>query len=325
MAHEISVRADGTAEAFFAMKPAWHGLGQVLDHAPDSRTAMAAAGLDWRVAKVPLKTDEGSEVPDWFATVRRDSGDVLGVVGAKYRIVQNSEAFEFLDGLLQDGVIRYESAGALRGGRIVWALARMPSVDEIVPGDKSFRYILFSTSHDGSASLHAIPTSVRVVCANTFRVATARDVGFRHTGDVDQKLKIARMYLSQFDEKFTLFRDHARVLASTGWTNEQARDYIERLFPTVEAQGRSRTIRETKVSEVRTNLRNPRNSLPGIKGTWWSLFNAVTEAVDHSERRSRKTAAARETRMLSVTNGQGADFKERAFKHALEMAGVAVA
>jgi phage/plasmid-like protein (TIGR03299 family) len=307
------------------MQPAWHGLGQVLDHAPDSKTAMTAACLDWRVEKVPLMTDEGTAVPDWFATVRRDTGSVLGVVGAKYRIVQNADAFEFLDGLLQDGVIRYESAGALRGGRIVWALARMPSVDAIVPGDNVLRYILFSTSHDGSASLHAIPTSVRVVCANTFRVATARDVGFRHTGDVASKLAVARMYLSQFDEKFTLFRDHARILATSGWTNEQAREYVERLFPQVEADGRSRSIREAKVAEVRTNLRSPRQNLPGIKGTWWALFNAVTEFVDHSERRSRKTRQAKETRMLSVTNGQGADFKDRAFRYALEMAGVSAA
>ena len=130
-------------------------------------------------------------MPDHFATVRTDSGDVLGVVGKRYRIVQNRDAFGFLDSLLQDGIMKYESAGALRGGRQVFLLARMPSVDEIVPGDNSLRYVLFSTSHDGTAAIHAVPTSVRVVCANTLRIATASSVGFRHTDDVKAKLDSA--------------------------------------------------------------------------------------------------------------------------------------
>lgn len=324
MAHEISTSSNGTSEAFFALQPAWHGLGTVLDHAPDSRTAITAAHLDWRVSRVPLKTDEGTEVPEHFATVRRDTGDILGVVGSKYKVVQNAEAFDFLDGLLQDGVIKYESAGALRGGRVVWILARMPSVDGIVAGDNVLRYVLFSTSHDGTGSIHAIPTATRVVCANTLRIATAKDIGFRHTANVKTKLEVARKYLSQFDEKFTLFRDHARVLASTAWTPETAKEYIQRLFPEIENPGKGRTIRENRVAEVRAALRNARNNLPGIKGSWWSLFNAVTETVDHSERRSMEKLSARENRMLSTIDGVKADFKERAFANALELAGVAV-
>jgi phage/plasmid-like protein (TIGR03299 family) len=152
----------------------------------------------------------------------------LGVVSDRYKIVQNTDAFNFLDSLLQDGVIRYESAGALKGGRVVWALARMPSQDEIAPGDVSRRYILFSTTHDGSGSVHALPTSVRVVCANTLRIATASDCGFRHTGDVAKKLEFARQYLSQFDEKFTLFRDKARVLAQRHYSPQQSRDFMSR-------------------------------------------------------------------------------------------------
>ena len=206
---------------------------------------------------------------------------LLGIVGNRYRIVQNREAFDFLDGLLQDGVMRYESAGALRGGRIVWLLARLPSVDTIAEGDDTLRYVLFNTSHDGSASIHAIPTSVRVVCANTLRIATAGDIGFRHTANVASKLEFAKKYLSQFDEKFTLFRDKARTLATRRYSPDDAKGYIETLFPPVKEIGRSRSIRENKVNAVRANFRNSRQSIPSIKGTWWSLFNAVTEAVDH--------------------------------------------
>lgn len=259
MAHELSFALNGTAEAFYALKPAWHGLGTVLDHAPTSAEAITAAQLNWRVSLEEIRTASGKIVPDHYATVRSDTGAVLDCVGDKYSVVQNQEAFDFLDSLYQDGLIKYESAGALRGGSRVWLLARMPSVDEIAPGDVSNRYILFATSHDGSASLHAIPTSVRVVCANTLRVAIASDVGFRHSGNVQKKMDYARQYLSQFDEKFTLFRDKARRLAELQFTPEQARDYIEELFPSAGREGRSKSIpgEQGERGAVRSPIQSP--------------------------------------------------------------------
>lgn len=318
MAHELSFDSNGNAEAFFAMKPAWHGLGTVLDHAPNSADAMIAANLDWQVSKVPLRTDEGADVDGWYATVRRDTGAVLGVVSDKYRIVQNRHAFDFLDGLISDGELRYESAGALKGGRVVWLLARMPSDDEILPGDISRRYVLFSTSHDGSQAIHAIPTSVRVVCANTLRLATSTDKGLIHTGDMKQKLLRAKQYLSQFDEKFTLFRDNARLLATRSFTPEQSREYINALFPEVPA-GRSKSNRDNKLIQVRSNFVNARNTLPGMKGTWWQLLNSVTELVDHDRRKDYRQRDSQEARLLSTTDGTGADFKAEAFRLALAM------
>lgn len=320
MAHEIS-SVNGVSEAFFSLKPAWHGLGTVLDHAPTSAEAITAAHLDWRVALRPLSTPEGRTVPDHFATVRTDTGDILGVVGNRYQIVQNREAFEFLDSLLQDGLIKYESAGALRGGRIVWLLARMPSVDQIAAGDNTLRYILFSAAHDGTGAIHAIPTSVRVVCANTHRVAIANSVGIRHTGNVAAKLEAAKQYLSQFDSQFTLFRDKARILATRRYTEAQAKAYINELFPPVAEPGRSRSIRDAKVEQVRSNFRNSRQSIPAIKGTWWSIFNAVTESIDHDRRSRLNTRERRETRMLSNVDGNGAAFKSAAFDLAVKLAG----
>ncbi len=320
MAHEIS-EINGIAEAMYANVPAWHGLGKTLDHAPDSAEAIRAAHLEWQVSMEPVYTKAGVEIPDTFATVRSDTSAVLGVVGARYQIVQNREAFDFLDSLLQDGVMKYESAGALRGGRIVWLLARLPSVDTIAEGDDSLRYVLFSTSHDGSASIHALPTSVRVVCANTLRLATLGDVGFRHTGNVQEKLNFARQYLSQFDTKFTLFRDQARILATRRYTPEQAQEYIATLFPVVSKDDspRGHTIREKKVSAVRDNFKNARNTLPSIKGTWWALLNSVTESIDHTGKELDENG--REMRMISLMDGNGADFKSKALELALTMAG----
>jgi len=324
MAHELSFFGNN-AEAFYALKPAWHGLGTVLDYAPTSEHAIEAAHLDWRVSLEPLQTETlgGIAVPDNFATVRSDTRQVLGVVSDKYKLIQNHQAFAFLDSLIESGDMRYESAGALKGGKVVWILGRMPEDDEIADGDISHRYVLFSTSHDGSAAIHAVPTSTRVVCANTLRIAVAGDKGIRHTGDVRGKLDVARRYLSQFNAGFALFRDQSRLLAQRRFTNEQAREYIDTLFPEVREFNRARSNREKKLSQVRKNYANPRQNMASIKGTWWALLNSVTELVDHAPQTRRSSSRdAQETKMMSALDGTGASFKTEAYKLALKMASV---
>jgi len=320
MAHEISVTEDGVEEAAYANDPAWHGLGTVVRGATDSKTMITAAHLDWRVDLVPLKTECGLAVPDKFATVRNEPRAILGVVGDRYRPVQNSEAFEFLDNLTMDGVMRYESAGALYGGRVVWVLARMPSVDVAADGDKMLRFVLFKTSHDGRSKVTAIPTSVRVVCANTLAVAMSghSGEGFVHSGDVKKKLEQARRYVSQFDRAFDLFRDKAQVLATRRYTTSQAVDYLEKLFPTPDEDGAALNARQRRVAAIRGALVNRSNTLESVCGTWWSLLNAVTETVDHDDK-VRKTREQREHKFLSVVEGVGADLKQRALDVAVQM------
>jgi phage/plasmid-like protein (TIGR03299 family) len=129
-----------------------------------------------------------------------------------YRVVQNKDAFRCLDDLLKDGIMKSESAGALRGGRTVWVLARMQSVDTVAEGGELQRYILWLNSHDATGALFAIPTRVRVVCSNTAALAIRGKRRIRHIGDMDAKLKQAHKLLSKADEQFTDFRSKAQVL-----------------------------------------------------------------------------------------------------------------
>ena len=146
----------------------------------------------------------------------------------------------------------------------------MPTVDVVAADDTLNRYVLFTTSHDGKACLHVIPTSVRVVCANTYRAAVKEDKGYRHTGDMQRKLELARQYVSQFDEAFTLYRDNARRLAEMPIGSELEKRYIETLFPVVkETPGkpnRSKSIRDNKVQKVRDNGRSDANKSPPSGG-----------------------------------------------------------
>lgn len=320
MSAEISF-IDGKAEAAFALKPAWWDVGgeHVLDHVPTSEQMIEAAHLNWHVELQPIYDHDGRHIPGHATTIRTDTGLHLGVMSDSYRVVQNREAFSFLDNLLKDKVMRYESAGALRGGRTVWALARMPSVDQIAEGDDLQRYVLWLNSHDGTGALYCVPTSVRVVCSNTAALAIRGQRGIRHIGDMSAKLKQAHELLSQADEQFTGFRDKAQFLASRRYKPEQANEYIATLVPKPEQEGRAASIHERKVNEIRLAFKSERNQLPSIRGSWWSLYNAISEAVDHRRFFSFKGNRA-ENRMMSVLMGQGAEFKQRAFDLAVDMA-----
>ncbi|MCY2966274.1 MAG: DUF932 domain-containing protein [Planctomycetota bacterium] len=332
MAHQLETNHLGQIEACFAgngsaVNPAWHNLGKLIVDAVTSRDMIQFSGMDWDVGLEELKTESGIVVPDYFATVRKDSGKILGVVGKRYKIVQNRDAFAFLDSLTSSGEMLYESAGVLRGGGTVWCLARLPSVDEIAPGDSSYRYVLFSTSHDGTGAIQAIPTSIRIVCANTLAVAVGSNRGIRHTENVRDRMAEARLILSQYDKSFDLFRDSARKLAETKYSADQAKQYILELFPEVREEGKSQTIRNNKVEQIRAAWRNERNNLPSIKGTWWQLVNAVTETIDHDSTRTswKRDQHKAENRFQSLFAGAGADMKTRALNLAKQIAGIPIA
>jgi phage/plasmid-like protein (TIGR03299 family) len=337
MAHEISV-VNGQAEAAYALMPAWHGLGTVLEHAPDSATMIQAAHLDWQVHKAPLYANPDGNliaVPDMFATMRGDTHAVLGVVSDRYNIVQNVEAFDFLDNLLKDGIMKYESAGALRGGRIVWVLARMPSVDIVADGDTLNRYILFTTAHDGSGAIYAAPTTVRVVCANTLRLATQDMTGIRHSTNVRERLNVAHNYISQLDGKFTDFRDHARRLADShvDMFDPAIEAYLKELFPEPSKalltipSGKSKGIYEKKIGQVRLNMFHASNTLMAMRDSWWQAYNAVTLYYDHQRNYRSSTSTCQDERrmiatMMETASGSPAAEKEKAFSLALKYAGI---
>ena len=181
-----------TENMFYVRETPWHGLGTNVEGSLSSREALARAGLDWNVVQKKLYTEDWNSVPGFYANVRDSDNEVLGVVTHRYRIVQNKEAFAFTDGLLGKGV-RYETAGSFRGGRKTWILARLPKQYRLAD-DKVIPYLVFCNSHDGSGSIKAAMTPVRVLCNNTLNLALQqadRIWTASHTGDMRGKLEDA--------------------------------------------------------------------------------------------------------------------------------------
>jgi len=146
-----------------------------------SREVMAHAGLDWSVEKRPLfaRLSDEDEDPRYtpnaadtrFGLVRDTDSKMLGICGTRYAPLQNVEALDFADGLLKDGVMRYEMAMALHGGRKVVALARMGE-DYMIGDDHYTNYMLFKWGHDGGQAVQVFPTNVRMECSNMLTMAT---------------------------------------------------------------------------------------------------------------------------------------------------------
>jgi phage/plasmid-like protein (TIGR03299 family) len=208
MAHNINKNRNTGKDAFFSVKEkAWHGLGQIVDNYPTSEEAIIHAGLDYEVIKADLFTtsynsdgqpmDTTKRVKTHFATIRTDTGEVLGVVGSKYEVVQNKTAFSFFDALVNDGSgIKYETAGALGNGERIFITAKMPNVIKVGRKGKDGieEYIFLTTSHDGSGSIMAAFTPVRIVCNNTLNMALrdhSNAVYIKHTANAETKLKEA--------------------------------------------------------------------------------------------------------------------------------------
>ena len=326
MAHELTIRSNGEAEAFFAgdgknLNPAWHGLGTNVLDAPNSEAAIKLAGLHWTVSKVTAAAKVNGnylESPDFHATVRDDNGFILGYVTDKYHAVQNWEAFDFMDGLNQDGIVKYESAGSLRGGRVVWLLARMGSIMEVAAGDAIQPYVLFSTSHDGTAAVNVMPTNVRVVCANTLRAALGRygtGISFKHDGTVQERLAAAKDAIKLSQGSVASQFEKAQALVKTKFDKTAFQQFVDGILPEPPAEAKRPALRLKAREHIAWNFySNPRQNLPGIERSAWAAYNAVSEFADHNGR-----FRSDESRFVSVMEGGADQLKQLAFDKALSM------
>jgi phage/plasmid-like protein (TIGR03299 family) len=237
MAHEV--------RSMFSVKETpWHKLGKVLPEAPTIAQAIEAAGLNWDVilsdAYFPGKDENGNTVfnplPDYVKVVTRsDTGEILGTVGPNTHPLQNRQAFDFFQPYLDAKEASLETAGALRGGSRVWVLASINRDPlEIVKGDEVLKYVLLSHAHDNSLAVRVGFTPIRVVCANTLRLAhgdkASKLIRIRHTSQVVQNLEKVRETMNLADREFQATAEQYRALATRAVNPADLKTYIKTVF-----------------------------------------------------------------------------------------------
>lgn len=260
---------------------AWHGLGRVLENPPTTEDAIVASGLNWNVKQERLVTESGIEVPNLYANIREDTSSILGTVTKKYKIVQNLEAFSFLDNIIGQKETHFESAGSLYNGKKVWMLARME--DRKVLGDDVESYLCFSNSHDGKSSIKCFCTNVRICCANTLQLAlntTKRSWSVRHIGSLEEKrfeaietLGLATDYFNSFDKKA-----EEMYVIKPNWNK-----FIDELIPPKQEGLSERELKNVLyIRDSITDIYNNKDDLQNIKGTGWGMYNAVADYVSNA-------------------------------------------
>ena len=284
MAHNLNYNNGKTS--FATTIPAWHQLGQVVENAMNSGEAIKLAGLDYEVAKMPVFGQLGESllpVPNKFATYRTDNNSVFGVVGDRYELVQNNDAFSFFDAIVGEGAAIFETAGALGQGEKIFVSAKMPSQIRISGTDDiSEMFVLLTNSHDGSGAIQACLTSVRVVCQNTMNAAlrgNKNKISIRHTTNVKQNLENAHKLLGISHAYTEELNSCFNVLAKKTISDAQVKKLIEDLFVSEkEDSTRIKNIREAVLECYFTGV-----GQQNIIGTSWGAYNAITFYTSHKD------------------------------------------
>ena len=296
MAHELETQ-NGVASFASFREPAWHNLGTVFDTEKNTSEMLVAANLNnWNVRledlEIPsnLVSDKSYQYVVRTNPTDKTQTDVLGIVGERYVPLQNEDLFSFGDNIL-DGGGRWETAGSIRGGRVVFgslALERETVLDPNGVADVVKTYLLINTSHDGSIAIQASITPVRVVCANTLNVALNRtkkkdgvkqSFKIRHTQTAEGKITVARQALGMANSYMDEFDKMAHAMIAKEISAKDFNDIILAAYPKPDLDTKGAVKKwENKVDMINDIYTGEYNGM--ISGNAWGAFNALTERLD---------------------------------------------
>ena len=304
---------------FYTGATPWHGLGEKLEEAPTISEAIEQSGLNWEVGTKDLVTVDGQPVPA-RATYRKSDNSILGVVGPRYVPLQNKDAFEWFQPFVDAGECSLHTGGSLSDGQKVWVLAQLnrdPST--VVAGDEVHKFILLSNSHDGTTAIRVGYTPIRVVCVNTLAFAhnhaDSKLLRIRHTRSAQGKLDNVRDIMDNINAQFEATAEQYRFLASRDFNQRDVQKYVKVLLgidkkPEEDIKTRTRKI----MDEILGTIEGPKQSMPGVRGTWWAAYNGFNEYLNYTKGRNTNN------RLESLWFGQNGTDNNKALNLATEFA-----
>ncbi len=313
MAHMVETMA-------YAGETPWHGLGVQVPSDLAPAQMLEKAGLDWTVQKVPAFADIGGYKTNvgWSALVRSSDQSMLSVVSNDWNPVQNHEAFEFFHEYCATGDMEMHTAGSLRDGQIVWALAKIKDSFELFKGDTVESYLLFTNPHKFGQSIDVRFTPIRVVCNNTLTLSlnqkADRVVKKSHRTEFDAAQ--VKEQLGIATDKLAKYKEMAAFLGSKRYSEVNLKEYFNRVFPVL-AYNKEKGPQRKDLSKSATRALDIIHTQPGAQfaeGSWWQAFNAVTYLTDHEIGRSA------DSRLQSAWFGANKNLKLKALETAVEFA-----
>jgi phage/plasmid-like protein (TIGR03299 family) len=312
MAHNLNFNEQTGKHSFFSVKEkAWHGLGQIIQDYPTSAEAIKFAGLDYNVEKRKLFTydnennianpdvdiiipeipacRQGREVPNFYATMRTDTEQVLGVVGKDYEVVQNKNAFSFFDAIVGGDGIIYETAGALGKGERIFITAKLPDYIKVGKDDLIEKYLFLTTSHDGFGSITAAFTPIRIVCNNTLNAAfrnCSNSIKIRHTQNAKERLEEAHKVMGISNRLSEYLETAFNQWSTIRITDKKVKELIQlAMVPNKEVLHNIQAGQSDELSTAFKNMcdnvyeyamTSPTQQTETTKGTVFGAYNAIT-------------------------------------------------
>lgn len=337
MSHNINFNEQTGKHSFFSVKQkAWHGLGQIVTDFPNSKEAIIFSGLDYKVEKRKLFVNantnqlpmEGEikempaiEVPNFLATVRTDTQQVLGVVGKDYEVVQNTEAFNFFDAIVEGEGIQYETAGALGKGERIFITAKLPGYIKVGSDDLIEKYLFLTTSHDGFGSITAAFTPIRIVCQNTLNAALANYsncIKIRHTHNAKERLEEAHKVMGisnkLSEELENIFNRWTKITITDSEIKkliQQAMASSKEVLHNLQSQHfdqLSTCFKNICDNVYEYGISNPTQQMNTTKGTLFGAYNSITGYFQNV--RSYKNE---EAKLKSILYGTSLQRTQKAF------------
>lgn len=305
----------------------WHQLGNELPAKQPIDVWAQKAGMDWTICETPVRymTEQAGSLGSIMSfdeqkvLYRSDTKAPLSVVSGRYQVVQPKAVLEFYRDLTEISGFELETAGVLKEGKKFWALAKTGKETALKGNDVVKGYLLLATSCDGTLATTATPTTVRVVCNNTLTIAlngasSAIKVPHSTSFDAHSVKKQLGIAVSQWDS----FMYRMKTLSERKVKSHEAMNYFLKVMCLTDqhvdpTQG---LINERALKKVQAMYEGQGHGsdLASASGTAWGLLNAITEFVDHEKR-----ARSQEYRLDSAWFGQGANLKQRALDHALQL------
>lgn len=277
---------------------------------PATKSLIKSAHLDFEVEKQPIFLKNKVRVPEKFATVRTDTKDAIGVVGERYKIIQNKDALAFFDLIVKRHGAKYAAAGSIRNGERIWVLAQLPG-RITVNSDVVKKYLILTNNHNGMAALQIYFSPIRVENFTTLNVSLPNikeGISIRHIGKINDKIAESKRIFGITKDYYREFAKITKRMARTKLNPKKTEQYFNSLLG-IRGKGSTRILNQRK--ELMKHLKSRKPSL-------WSVYNAVTEYVD-LERTVKNEKQNSSNRLDNIWFGVGARFKEKAFKKAVEL------
>lgn len=290
-----------------------------------SAEAIKFAKLDWEIKQFPAfyKDDAGKQHPIKArfnkANVNMKTKECLGMVGDRYHVIQNKDAFNFFDEVTKSKEAIYTGAGSFNGGRMIWLQAKLPNDMVIFRDDVVEKKLTLLTSHDGTYPMFALFTPNRIVCTNQLvRLHRQRELTIRHTLNFKSKVSEARRVLGLALDFYKDFAEQATEMGKLKLTERKALDYFNTVLDIKKEEEAPAQRLETRVRFMHLWDKGKGNQNPASRHSLWTAYNAVTEFADH-ETDVRSADEDISNTLKSAWMGGNARLKSKAMDDALEL------